>query len=89
MGVKAFGCCTEVIFHRDAMSLLESSAHLGTTNSDERGCIGRKVAVVDEVEGSCAAIYLVNSDAILGQQKLSHILIRILIRSMDVCSAGH
>ena len=89
MEARVFGYRTEVIFHRDATSLLGSSGHLGTTNSDEEGCIGRKLAVVGEVEGSCAAMKLVNSEVILGRQKLIHILIRILIRSMDVCSAGH
>ena len=84
-----FGHCTEVIVHRDATSLLESSAHLGTMNSDEGGCIGRKLAVVDEVGGGCAGTHLVNFNAIIGQKKTSHFLIRILIRSMDVRSAGH
>ena len=89
MEAMVFGYCTEVIFHRDATSLLESSVHLGRSNSDGEGCIGRKLAVVGEVEGSHAEIILVNSNAIFGQQKLSHILKHILIRSMDVCSASH
>lgn len=62
-----FGYCTEVIFHRDATSLLESSVHLGRSKSDEEECIGRKLAVVGEVEGSRAEIIFVNSDAIFGQ----------------------
>jgi hypothetical protein len=57
-----FGYCMEVIFHRDARSLLESSARLGMTNSDEEGCIGRKLVAVDEVEGSYALVNLVSSD---------------------------
>ena len=89
MEAMVFGCCTEGVFHRDATSLLESSGHLGTTNSDGEGCIGRKLAVVDGVEGSCAERELVNSGVILEPQKISHILIRILIRSMDVCSTRH
>lgn len=89
MGAMVFGYCMEAIFHRDAMSLLESSVHLGTMNSGGEGCIGRKFAAVDEVEGTCAEINLVNSNSIHGQQKLSHILIRILIRSMNVCSTRH
>ena len=89
MEAMVFGCCTEGVFHRDATSLLESSSRLDTTNSDGEGCIGRKLAVVDGVEGSCAERELVNSDAILELQKISHVLIRILIRSMDVCSACH
>jgi len=84
-----FGYCTGVIFHRDATSLLESSVHLGRTNSDGEGCIGRKLAVVGGVEGNRAEIILVNSNAIFRQQKLSHILVRILVRSMKVCSASH
>ena len=89
MGAMVSGYCVEVIFHRDATNLLESSVHLGRTNSDGEGCIGRKLAAVDEVEGSRAEIILVNSNAIFRQQKLPYILIRILIRSMDVCSASH
>ena len=89
MEVMAFGYCTEVIFHRDATSLLESSVHLGRTNSDGEGCIGRKFAAVGEVEGNRAEIILVNSNAIFRQQKLPHILVRILVRSMKVCSTSH
>ena len=89
MEAMVFEYCTEVIFHRDATSLLESFVHLGRTNSDGEGCIGRKLAAVGEVEGSHAEIILVNSDVTFLQQKLSHILICILIRSMDVCSASH
>lgn len=57
--------------------------------SDEVECTGRKLAVVGEVEGSCALVSVVSPDVILLQQKLSHILIRILIRSIDVRSACH
>jgi len=78
-----------VAFHRGATSLLENSGRLDTTKSGEGGCIGRKAAVVDEVEGSCAEANLVSCVAILGQRKLSHLWIRILIRSMGVRSARH
>lgn len=84
-----FGYCTEGISHRGAMSLPENSVRLGTMNSDGAGCIGRKPVAVDEVGGSCASVDSVSSDVIVPQQKKSHILIRILIRSIDVCSAGH
>ena len=84
-----FGYCREEVFHRGARNSLGNSARPGTTNSGEGGCIGRKFVVVDEVEGSCAVVNLVSSVAIVGRQKISHVLIRILVRSMDVCSAGH
>ena len=79
----------EVIAHRDATSSLESSGRLCMMNSDGAECIGRKLAGVDEVEGSCALVNFVSPDVILSQQKLSYILIRILIRSIDIRSAGH
>ena len=89
MEAMVFGYCTEGVFHRGATNLLESSGHLDTTNSDGEGCIGRMLAVVDGVEGSCAERGLVDSDKIPELQKISHLLIRILIRSMDVCFARH
>ena len=72
------------------MSLPENSGLLDTAKPGEGGCIGRRLAVVDEVEGSCCAeVNLVSYVVIIGQQKLSHVWIRILIRSMGVCSARH
>jgi hypothetical protein len=65
VGAKAFGYCTEAVFHQDATSLLGSSARRGTMSSGEGECIGRKPAVVDEVEGSCALVNLVSSEVIL------------------------
>jgi hypothetical protein len=86
---RVFGYYMEAVFHRDATSLLENSGRLGTMNSGAEGCIGRKLEVVDGVEGSCAVVNLLSSAVILGRQKLSHVLVRILIRSMDVRSTGH
>ena len=84
-----FWCCMEVIFHRDATSSLGSSVRLGMMKSDGVECIGRKLVGVDEVEGSCALVNFVSPEVILSQQKISHILVRILIRSIDVRSARH
>jgi hypothetical protein len=86
---KAFWYCTGVIFHRDARNSLESSVPPDMMKSDEAECIGRKLVGVDEVEGSCALIKFVSPNVIIWQQKLSHILVRILIRSIDVRSARH
>ena len=60
-----FGYCMEVIFHRDATNSLENTVHLGTTDSDEEGCTGRKLAGVDEVEGNCASVNLVSLEVIV------------------------
>ena len=68
-----FGYCMEVIFRRDATSLLENSVRLCTVNSGGEGCTGRTLAVVDEVGGSCATVNLVSPIGILRQQKLSHV----------------
>lgn len=89
MEAKVFGYCMELIVHRDATNSLESSVRPGTMKSDEVECIGRKLVVVDEVERSCSLVNFVSPDVTLWQQNLSHILIRILIRSIDVRSACH
>ena len=89
MGARAFGYCMEVVFHRHAMNLPENSGRLDTVKSGEGGHIGRKLSAVGEVEGSCAEANLVSFLAILWQQKLSHVWIRILIRPTGVCPARH
>lgn len=65
MEAMVFGYCTEVIFHRDATSSLESPARLGMSDFDEEGCTGRKLVGVDEAEGSYALVNLVSSDLVV------------------------